>query len=93
MSSDQTPRQPQALPPEGHVEEGPVQDNRDAEFAESLAGESGDPIWEARPPQSESGRAERARRAIREPEGRLPAGRLIDLEQSPPTAQRPAGAA
>jgi hypothetical protein len=86
MPSDQTPRQPQA-----HSSGGQVQAGQDAEdlavrcefgFAEALAGESGDPIWEpALPAQGEAGRAERARRAVREPEGKLPAGRIIDLEQ------------
>jgi hypothetical protein len=63
-----------------------VQGGPDAGFADSLTGESGDPIWEPQPIQAEAGRpeagrAERARRAVREPEGKLPAGRIIDLEQ------------
>lgn len=81
MPSDQTPRQPQAVQPEGKV-----QTAHEGDFAESLSGESGDPIWETHAPQAEAGRAERARRAVREPEGKLPAGRIIDLEQT----QRPA---
>jgi hypothetical protein len=89
MPFDQTPRQPQAHPPENHDQ---VQGGQDVGFADSLTGESGDPIWEPQsiqaeagrpePGRSEAGRAERARRAGREPEGKLPAGRIIDLEQT-----------
>ena len=89
MPSDQTPRQPGATPLGGTL---PVQPEQGAqhgaqqhaaehpvEFSEALIGESGDPIWESRPPQLEPGRAERARRAVREPEGKLPPGRIIEL--------------
>ena len=76
MPSDQTPRQPGASTPLG----GTVQVSQGAEFSEALIGESGDPIWESRPPQAEPGRAERARRAVREPEGKLPPGRIIELD-------------
>jgi hypothetical protein len=84
MPSDQTPRQPQALQPDEPVQAqaGSVQFGQDAGFADSLTGESGDPIWEPEPVRAEAGRAERARRAGREPEGKLPAGRIIDLEQT-----------
>jgi hypothetical protein len=81
MPSDQTPRQPQALQPDEQLQVG-----QEGGFAEALTGESGDPIWEPHPVQAEAGRAERARRAVREPEGKLPPGRIIDLEQ----VQRPA---
>ena len=84
MPSDQTPRQPQALQPDE-----PFRSGQDGGFAEALAGESGDPIWEPQPGQAEAGRVERARRAVREPEGKLPPGRIIDLEQSQRSA-RPA---
>jgi hypothetical protein len=76
MPSDQTPRQPGATPSQGTSEAG-----LDADFSQALAGESGDPIWESDAPQPESGRTERARRAMREPEGKVPPGRLIDLVQ------------
>ena len=75
MPSDQTPRQVGATPLGGTVRV-----TQGAEFSEALIGESGDPIWESRPPQVEAGRAERAKRAVREPEGKLPPGRIIDLD-------------
>ena len=87
MPSDQTPRQPQALHPEENdraAEDGdfPQATDQAGGFSECLAGESGDPIWGTDVPQAEAGRAERARRAGREPEDNVPAGRIIDLEQT-----------
>ena len=79
MPSDQTPRQSGATPSQGTFEA-----TQDADFSQALAGESGDPIWELQAPQMEAGRAERARRAVREPEGKLPPGRLIDLQRQRP---------
>ena len=76
MPSDQTPPPPGAMPPPASD-----QGDHDADFSQALAGESGDPIWESQPPQSGVGRGERARRAAREPEGKVPPGRLIDLER------------
>ena len=92
MPFEQTPSQPQAFqseafPPQPPQPDESGRDARDGElarasdFAESLAGESGDPIWESSPPQADAGRAEPARRAAREPEGKLPPGRMIDLIQ------------
>ena len=81
MPSDQTPRQPEAQPPEGQSQPGQDQPTQVIDFAEALTGECGDPIWETCPPQLETSRAERARRAMREPEGKLPPGRIIDLER------------
>jgi hypothetical protein len=83
MPTEQTPRQPQAQPSEGLVQAG-----QETGFADSLTGESGDPIWEPPPTQPEGRRAERARRAGREPEGMLPPGRIIDLEQTQRSAAR-----
>jgi hypothetical protein len=87
MPSDQTPRQPQALHPEETDRPPQAGDFAQATahaggFSECLAGESGDPIWGTDVPQAEAGRVDRARRAGREPEGKLPAGRIIDLEQT-----------
>ena len=85
MPSDQTPRQPGATA--GETPPQPiVQDSQDVDFSQALAGESGDPIWESFAPQAEAGRAEaaraeRARRAMREPEGKLPPGRIIELDR------------
>ena len=92
MPSEQTPLQPgvtagetagataettaETTPPQAIV-----QDGHDVDFSQALAGESGDPIWESFAPQGEAGRAERARRAMREPEGKLPPGRIIELDQ------------
>jgi hypothetical protein len=80
MPSDQTPRQPGATAG-GASHQQTFQEGHDVDFSQALAGESGDPIWESYPPQAEAGRAERARRAVREPEGKLPAGRIIELDQ------------
>ena len=86
MPSDQTPHQPQAFQPDDPPAGARYGDvSHEGEFSQALAGESGDPIWESSPPQPDAGRAERARRAVREPEGRLPPGRIIDLVQG----QRP----
>ena len=76
MPSNQTPPRPITTSP-------PPADPPDpeADFSQALAGESGDPIWESQPAQPGQGRGERARRAAREPEGKLPPGQLIDLER------------
>ena len=79
IRADPTP--PQAIVQDGPVHDGPVQEGQDVDFSQALAGESGDPIWESYAPQGEAGRAERARRAVREPEGKLPPGRIIELDQ------------
>ncbi len=76
MQSDLTPPEPGAAPAHGTFHA-----DQDIDFSQALAGESGDPIWESRPPQVEAGRA---RRAVREPEGKLPPGRIIDLVQRRP---------
>jgi hypothetical protein len=86
MPQEQTPPQPQAQPPE---DEG----QPTAPPEQVFAGENGDPIWEPAwgPGQGGTGRAERLRRAVREPEGKLAAGKLIDLSKPIPWAQPPKG--
>jgi hypothetical protein len=88
MPQDQTPPQPQAQPPEDEGQPA-------APPEQVFAGENGDPIWEPAwgQPQGHPGtsRAERLRRAGREPEGKLQAGKLIDLSKPRPWAQSPKG--
>ena len=86
MPQDQTPPQLQPPQDDGQPTAPPEQ---------VFAGENGDPIWEPAwgPGQGPgaSGRAERLRRAVREPEGKLAAGKLIDLTKPLPWGRSPKG--
>lgn len=90
MPSEHTPPPSEPDAPAGKEQ---AEAEAEADFAQACSGESGDPIWESRGPQVAAGgnaaRAERARRALREPEGTVPAGRLIDLVQGQAPSQRP----
>jgi hypothetical protein len=87
MPTDETPRQPQAMPIDAGAQPGHWWTDS-ASPEQVFAGENGDPIWEPQPFPA-PGRNERLRRAVREPEGKLPPGRLIDLVQPRPAPPPP----